>query len=68
MQAVAAKEKAVQELTDTKKKFVQMTRRRQAEHASKVGPGFESLILQQSCIPKQTKQLEISSALRVLWF
>lgn len=36
LQAVAAKEKAVQELADAKKKFVHMTRRRQAEHTAKV--------------------------------
>lgn len=36
LQATAAKQKAVQELADAKKKFVHMTRRRQAEHTAKV--------------------------------
>jgi hypothetical protein len=44
LQATAAKQKAVQELADAKKKFVHMTRRRQAEHAAKVGPYISVLV------------------------
>lgn len=36
VQAVAARDQATQDLTDAKRKFVQMARRKQAEHIAKV--------------------------------